>query len=194
MRPASALITLTSLLPLALGSGTLDIRGSTFNASEISELPSCLLECAAKVLPLFDCNAGEDCYCDTKGPLKDALGKCIASTCASIEEALAGARIQAQVCGYPRHTDAPNTNLNAFVLFGFVTVFLVARTLYRWPRLGGAGYGWDDWTLFLCYPLIIAFTVESHFAAVYGSGKDMYYLTAKELKGFALCMYLGEPM
>ena len=146
----------------------LEGRDVSFNASIIAELPPCLLACASTVLPKFDCQPGDSCYCDVGGPLKDALSACVGASCSNVEDQLVGIRLQAEVCQYPTHHDAPPTETVAYILFSIATVFLVARFVSRWPGVNGAGYGWDDWILLVAYPVAIGMTVTAHYAALYG--------------------------
>lgn len=156
---------------------------SSLNTTALLDLPPCLLQCATELLPKFNCSSAA-CFCDTNGPLKDAMTACTTSACTSLEDELEGIRIQAQVCGLKTHTDAPPTENVAYGLFAVVVVFVTARLLYRLPQLNGVGCGWDDWCLLICFPAAIGMTVTAHYAAKYGSGTDLWLLSADQLQNF----------
>ena len=157
----TAVVLTAGFLPWAATASILETRADniSFDASTIAKLPPCLLQCASTVLPKFDCQPGDSCYCDVSGPLKDALSTCVAASCTKVEDQLVGIRLQAEVCGYPTHHDAPHTETVAYALFGVASVFLAARFMSRWPRMNGAGYGWDDWIILIAYPVAIEMTV-----------------------------------
>jgi hypothetical protein len=45
------------------------------------------------------------------------------------------------------------------VFFVFAVLAVVLRFLARSTRLGGVGYGWDDWSILVCLALLIPLKV-----------------------------------
>ncbi|KAF2161929.1 hypothetical protein M409DRAFT_27655 [Zasmidium cellare ATCC 36951] len=187
------ILLLTTLATIITALNLDEGQTSSLNSTVLLDLPPCLLQCVTELLPKFNCSSAE-CFCDTKGPLKDAMTFCISSTCTNIDDELAGIRLQAQVCDLKPHTNAPPTEATAYGLFAVVVVFLLARMLYRLPALNGVGYGWDDWCLLLCFPAATGMTVTAHYAAKYGSGTDLWLLSADQLQSFFIWAYAGEPL
>lgn len=181
MRPVLLLLSIcsTSVATIQLD----ERRASTLDTSILLDLPPCLLQCVTELLPQFNCSSAE-CFCDAKGLLKDRMTACTTSACTNLDDELKGVRLQAEICGWKPHTDAPPTEDTAYGLFTVVAIFVLARLLYRLPQLGGVGYGWDDYTLILCFPAAVGMTVTAHYAAEYGSGKDLWLLSAEELQHF----------
>lgn len=162
----------------------LDERQTTVpKTTALLDPPPCLLQCSTTLLPKFNCTSAE-CFCNTKEPLRDAMRSCISSACTNLGDEVKIIRLQAQVCGLKAHTDAPPTANVAYGLFTVATVFLLLRFLYRAPQLNGAGYDWDDWCLLLCFPSMLVMTVTAHYASKYGSGKDVWLVSAEQLQSF----------
>lgn len=79
----------------------LETRQNDVNVTALLALPKCIQECGLKLLPEFDCTPQQECYCETTGPLSDALAACATSTCPTLANALAAQKFQADTCGIP---------------------------------------------------------------------------------------------
>lgn len=65
-------------------------------------------------------------------------------------------------------------------------IFVIARFISRFPRLLGAGFGADDWTVGLCVAPMTGMTVVAYYEYYYGSGRDVWTVPVDNLEPFAL--------
>ncbi|UJO18594.1 uncharacterized protein CLAFUR5_07119 [Fulvia fulva] len=122
-----------------------------------ASLPDChlkqLVTCAADVLPTYSCKPTNICFC-TNDDLAASLKACLVKSCQT-QDQLKAQKFRADTCGLPVRDKSSVVRGLVWSLFAIATFFTIARLLSRWPRLNGAGYHWDDWTLFALYPLAI---------------------------------------
>lgn len=62
-------------------------------------------------------------------------------------------------------------------MFTLATIGLVSRFLSRLPALKGSGFSWDDWTILICWILLIPSDVILTIMADTGLGQDIWMLT-----------------
>lgn len=79
-------------------------------------------------------------------------------------------------------------------MFAIATFFTAARLLSRWPRLDGAGYYWDDWTLFALYPLAIVLLYAVNKDIDAGYGRDIWELDVERIEDFLFWFYICQPL
>lgn len=68
-----------------------------------------------------------------------------------------------------------------WALFTVASLFVFGRFISRMPSLGGSGYSWDDWTVLVCYVLLIPTDVSAEIEVRHGLGMDMYLLTIDDV-------------
>ena len=74
------------------------------------------------------------------------MSACLFDSGCSFDDQLAAMRFQAETCGQSTRNRGPLLSAVTYTLFGVSTIFTIARALSRWPKFGGAGFGWDDGT------------------------------------------------
>lgn len=62
-------------------------------------------------------------------------------------------------------------------MFTLATIGLISRFVSRLPALKGSGFGWDDWTILLCWILLIPSDVILNVMADTGLGQDIWMLS-----------------
>lgn len=177
------LAVILSGLPTTLA---LETRQNDVNTTALLVLPKCIQDCGVELFPKFDCTPLQACYCETTGPLYDALAACAISTCPTLADALAAQKFQADTCDFPIRNKSAMVEIIPYTLFAIATLSLFARFLSRWQRLQGAGFNYDDYLIILCYIPVIGMTVVAYFEARYGSGQDMWGLSIMDVRNFLL--------
>lgn len=147
---------------------TAQSSGNTTNTNPALALPSCVVTCAADVLPTYSCKPTNICFC-TNDDLAASLKACLVKSCQT-QDQLKAQKFRADTCGLPVRDKSSVVRGLVWSLFAIATFFTIARLLSRWPRLNGAGYHWDDWTLFALYPLaiVLLYAVNKDIDAGYG--------------------------
>ncbi|PPJ57677.1 hypothetical protein CBER1_00129 [Cercospora berteroae] len=163
------------------------------NLTAAAELPQCALECGSRISMAFDCPITEPCFCETSGPKIDATVACLKKSC-DMRGSLASQRFQAETCGFPYRDKSWRIALVSYILYGIAMVFVVARFISRFPRLLGAGFGADDWTVGLCVAPMTGMTVAAYYEYHYGSGRDVWTVPVDNLEPFALWFFVGQPL
>ncbi|SMQ54023.1 unnamed protein product [Zymoseptoria tritici ST99CH_3D7] len=165
------------------------------NLTSIAELPECITTCGTQVLPSLNCAIGAPCYCDQGGPVYSALTACVISKCKTTKEALKGQQFQANSCGWIPHKNAAPRLMAILIAFlTAATLFLIARLASRWPRWGGAGYGWDDIVAVLSF-IPIAATFACGFGMIHnGLGQDVWTLPIPKVLTWELWFFSVQPI
>lgn len=138
------------------------------------------------------CNITDACFC-TDDTLDDKLETCILSSCPP-DDQLAAAKFQANACNNPVRDRSSLVSSVTWSLFAVASLFTIARIFARWPVLRGAGYHWDDWTLFLCVPFAVAIAVAVTFDIKGGYGRDAWELNADQIEDFLYWFYICQPL
>ncbi|EME45544.1 hypothetical protein DOTSEDRAFT_102791, partial [Dothistroma septosporum NZE10] len=115
----------------------------------------------------------------------------IESKC-SIGDLLASKKVQAGICGEPVRDRSMTLFATATILFVLAIACATSRALSRGRYFGGAGYGWDDWTLFLCCAPMLGLTVTGYMGVKYGLGQDTWELSVDDIEKCLMLFYVGN--
>lgn len=99
----------------------------------------------------------------------------------SIPEQLAAKKFQADTCEIPVRSEAASTKSTVWALFAIASLFAIFRFANRCPQLGGAGYWWDDYTLWLCCIPMIVLAVLVDVALRHGLGQDVWEVSVPDI-------------
>lgn len=189
--------TLTALVAILVTITTtlaLENRQNDVNLTALAALPKCIQDCGIELFPKYNCTPQQACYCETTGPLTDALAACAISRCPTLADALAAQKFQADTCDFPLRNKTAMLEIIPYTLFAIATLSLFARFLSRWQRLQGAGLSYDDYAIILCYFPVIGMTVVAYYEARYGSGQDMWERSISDVRNFLLVSALLMKM
>jgi hypothetical protein len=116
------------------------------------------VQCLVELVPLSGCDITDTACICTNADLATSLGGCLLGNC-TVVEALETERFQKTTCGVPERSQQGETIGVAWGLFGLTVVAVAGRFITRSTYLGGAGYGWDDWTILATEGIMAAITV-----------------------------------
>lgn len=119
--------------------------------------------------------------CDNKSLSKD-LASCLASC--PFSDRLAAIKFKASTCNRPVR-NAGSIEALFYVLYTVATLFTIARIASRLRRLGGAGFGWDDFAAILSYIPLTGLAICDHYVVHAGGGTDIWGLSVQNVHDFA---------
>ena len=93
------------------------------------------------------------------------------------------------MCGEPIRNRSMTFFVTATILFVLAVACATSRAVSRGRSFGGAGYGWDDWTLFICCLPMLGLTVTGYMEAHYGLGRDTWDLS---LDNIVTCLMVSQ--
>lgn len=128
--------------------------------------------CSSDILPAYSCDISSSCFCTDK-KVTDALTSCIKANCTA-EQAIEAKQFQANTCDYPDRSMVDTGTATLWSLFSFAILFTLFRIGSRCRALGGAGYWWDDITLFLALLPMIGITATGYLGYESGIGRDYW--------------------
>lgn len=86
------------------------------------------------------------------------------------------------MCNKPIRDKAETFVIAQSTLLSVAVISIALRVVSRGRWVGGAGYGWDDWTFFAaCLPLL-GLTVTGYLEAGTGLGQDIWELSIDEIE------------
>ncbi|KAK2040012.1 CFEM domain-containing protein [Colletotrichum somersetense] len=155
------------------------------------DVPDCALPCLFEPLDYTSCAfTNSTCLClDMKYNM--AVIHCVRVQC-SVQQALMTKNRTWQDCGFQYHDEGATIYWVPAFLFGFVTLFIVARLSTKW--MGLSTWGWDDWTILFAYCMMIAFLVATIVGRREGFGKDIWALTVSQITAFVKGFFAFELM
>ncbi|KAK4614661.1 hypothetical protein CLAFUR0_09421 [Fulvia fulva] len=193
MRSKTPVILLTSLagtLEFVDAAGNHEV--STFNQTAYAALPACGRQCVDSVSSVNDCDTRSgSCFCSS-GNLTAAFKTCLQTGCKLPLDMLASQRYQADVCDYPFRSKQSLHRGVTWSVFVLATTFTAFRVMARLPALQGTGFSWDDYVVFFSYLLVLLSDVATEITLHYGSGLDVYRLTAHEFVIYTQWTYVSE--
>ncbi|CZT23154.1 uncharacterized protein RCC_08864 [Ramularia collo-cygni] len=148
----------------------------------------CVAKCFTDIFPQFDCPDLTECVCHNL-ELRDAVGNCILASGCNIAEAFASQASQADICHYPVRDRSPTIVVVGAILLTCAIAAAILRALARGTWSGGAGYGADDYVLFLCCLPLIGVTTAVYKAVMEGLGQDIYRLTIPRIQGVLMAIF-----
>lgn len=79
-------------------------------------------------------------------------------------------------------------------MFTLATIGLISRFLSRLPAMRGSGFGWDDWTILLCWILLIPSDGILTSMADTGLGQDIWMLDdpSEQITKILYLFYVSE--
>ncbi|KAF2172692.1 hypothetical protein M409DRAFT_16653 [Zasmidium cellare ATCC 36951] len=144
--------------------------------SQLPSLSTCSQSCIAQGLPASGCDPKDvACLC-TSVPYTNAVTACLTANC-TVVDSLEARRYSAITCGEPVRDHSELTKRVSWTMFTLATIGLISRFLSRLPALNGSGFGWDDWTILLCWILLIPSDGILTSMADTGLGQDIWILS-----------------
>lgn len=119
------------------------------------------MQCLTQLVPLSGCEITDTACICTNQNLNDGLAGCLGGNC-TVVEALEAQRFQTESCGAPERSQQGQTIGVAWGLWCLTIIAVAGRFATRSERLGGAGYGWDDWTILGVEGVMTAITVVAY--------------------------------
>ncbi|KAK4620088.1 hypothetical protein CLAFUW4_11395 [Fulvia fulva] len=172
--------------------GKVTDHATTLRRQAQTALPQCASQCLASLLPTTKCAPTDvECLCQDN-PLLEATAACVQANCTVIE-ALTTQRVQTtSICPQPVRDQSGLTVRVVWALFSLALFSVLARLLSRLQRLGGSGFGHDDWTILLGLLLLIPLNVILHFMALDGLGKDIWMVMPGQITNILYLFWVEE--
>ncbi|CAK3954950.1 hypothetical protein DOTSEDRAFT_149838 [Lecanosticta acicola] len=184
------------LLPVVVSLLAFNVRPASpqnhVNVTEANALAPCVQSCSANILSAYSCDPSQSCFC-TDDRLNQALVSCIRANCTA-EQGIEAKQYQADTCDYPVRSHVSTGEATLWALFSFAVLFTIFRIVSRCRAFGGAGYWWDDWTLFLALLPTIGVTVTGHLGYESGIGRDYWEVGVDGIMKSLKLLYAGEPL
>lgn len=131
------------------------------------------------------CTTAKPCFCEDV-QIDSSMSACLLDAGCSFDDQLAAMKFKAETCGQQVRNRGPLLSAVTYTLFAVSTVSTIGRALSRTPKLGGAGFGWDDYMALASYVFLTGMTAGDWFAIHYGKGRYIYTLTADSIGSFLM--------
>ncbi|KZL74541.1 cfem domain-containing protein [Colletotrichum incanum] len=135
--------------------------------------------------------ADQTCLCHDDAFLKHVQG-CVIMSC-PLKYALESQNITWTACDFPLHDGAPATRVARIVVFiSLPTLSIILRIITKFARLSPCGL--DDYTIFVAYLLLVAYTSLHVYLEHNGAGRDLWTLTDDQITTYFKAFYALQTL
>ncbi|KAK1593375.1 uncharacterized protein LY79DRAFT_186128 [Colletotrichum navitas] len=158
----------------------------------VSKLPTCAATCILSAIKDSPCGlTNTTCIC-SDSQFETTTESCVTSTC-NAKDALNTKGVFMATCGNPVRDRSPTYALLTWVVLGLSTSVVAARLAYK--LFSSAEIGLDDLFTFLAYLAVVpSFVINLAGLIPAGLGKDIWTLTASQIRDFGFWFYVVEPL